>query len=119
MGTVHATLRIRNPAGNGASVEIRALVDTGATLTKLPAPVLHGLGIRPLERRKFKLANGKFVRRQVGNALISIEGHLVSVPVAFGGPGEDPLIGVTLLEVAGLAPDPVKRKLVPVEYLML
>lgn len=119
MGTIVATIRIMKPGSNGDGQTVEALVDTGATLTKIPSPILRKLGIHPESRKRFKLANGRFVERSVGTARIKIEGMGVPALVAFGEPGEDALIGVTLLETAGLAADPVKRRLVPVEYLMM
>jgi len=93
-------------------------VDTVATLTKLPSDLLRRLGVRPHDRRKFRLANGRLIEREVGSVLVKVQGHVVAAEVSFGRSGEEPLVGVTLLEAAGFAPDPVKRKLVPVDLLM-
>ena len=119
MGFVSVRLHVMNPQVRGVSEDITALVDTGATLTKLPTGLLRRLGVKPHDTRKFVLADGRLVRRGVGNVMVRINGHMVSTEVAFGKPGERPLVGVTLLESAGLAPDPIKRRLVPVNLLML
>jgi len=119
MGFVKAELHVMNPAGRRNGEDITALVDTGATLTRLPADLLGRLGIKPYNKRKFRLVDGRLVKRDVGNVLMKIQGHLVSTEVSFGRPGEQPLIGVTLLESAGLAPDPIHRRLVPVDLLMM
>ena len=119
MGFVKAELHVMNPAGRRNGEDITAFVDTGATLTKLPMDLLKRLGIKPYDKRKFRLADGRLVRREVGTVMVKIEGHLVSTEVSFGKPGEQPLIGVTLLESAGLAPDPIHRRLVPVDLLMM
>jgi clan AA aspartic protease len=119
MGFVRAELHVMNPAGRRNGEDITAIVDTGATLTKLPIDLLRRLGIKPYDKRKFRLADGRLVRLDVGNVLVKIQGHLVSAEVSFGRPGEQPLIGATFLESAGLAPDPVRRRLVPVDLLMM
>ncbi len=114
-----AQLHVMNPGGRRDGEDITALVATGATLSKLPVDLLRRLGVKPYDRRKFRLADGRLVRRDVGNVLVRIQGHLVATEVSFGRSGEQPLIGVTLLESAGLAPDPVRRRLVPVDLLMM
>ena len=41
------------------SVDIEATVDTGAAYTTLPGRVLRELGIEPLTKRRFVLADGR------------------------------------------------------------
>jgi clan AA aspartic protease len=118
MGVIRVEIDVWNPARPDASRRVRAIVDTGATLTKIPGAVLHELGILPREVRRFLLADGRRVNRRVGMAAVRIAGHDVACAVSFGRATEEPLIGATLLEQAGLAADPVKRRLVPVDFPM-
>lgn len=121
--------RISNPVsrGNGRASskpplhykEMRFLVDTGAYLSMIPSPVLRGLGIQPFTRRRFRLANGRHIWRQVGTARFCIGRCIGEAEVIFGGEKDEPLLGVVTLESLGLAVDPRTKKLKPTEmYLM-
>lgn len=118
MGIIRVEVGILNPKIDDVEKRVRALVDTGATLSKIPEDVLYGLGIEPVERRRFRLANGRLVSRRIGNVYMRIQGRLVPCQVSFGRRGETPFIGVTVLECAGLAADPARHRLVPGDYLM-
>src|SRR5262245_20186116 len=59
------------------SVEVEALVDTGATMLVLPADVVAALGIRPAGTRKVRYANGTVAEIPwVGNVRIEILGRM-------------------------------------------
>ena len=45
--------------------------------------------------------------------LLTIDGRKGAVPVAFGDPGEEAVLGATALETLGFMVDPVGQKLVP------
>ncbi|MEK7765093.1 MAG: Retroviral aspartyl protease, partial [bacterium] len=77
------------------------------------------LGVKAYTRRPFRLADGRIVHRPVGTVLVKIAGRLVSTEVSFGRHEEQPLVGVTLLEAAGLIPDPIRRRLIPSDLLMV
>ena len=96
---------------------VRALVDTGATFSKLPSSVLRRLGVRPDFETRVELGDGRRIRRQVGYVRLGVAGKRAPVPVMFGGRGEEPLVGATTLEILGLAPDPVHRRLVESSHL--
>jgi predicted aspartyl protease len=51
--------------------------------------------------------------------LLTIDGRKAAVPVAFGEPGEEAVLGATALEGLGLMVDPVAKKLVPRDLLAL
>jgi predicted aspartyl protease len=55
-------------------VEVEALVDIGATYSVVRRDVLEQLGVRPLERRRFK-AFGGYVERDVGEAGLMLLGR--------------------------------------------
>ena len=44
--------------------------------------------------------------------LLGINGRKAPVPIAFGEPREEPVLGATWLEILGLVVDPVSQKLV-------
>ncbi len=111
MGTF--TVAMRLPDGS----DLGALVDTGATFSKLPAKLLRRLGVRPDFKTTVELGDGRLIRRQVGYVRLGLGRKRAPVPVMFGGSREETLVGATTLEILGLAPDPVRRRLVESRHL--
>jgi len=97
---------------------VRFLVDSGAIYSLAPASVLRRLGIRPLRRDEFELADGSTMRRTVGLALFRIGNKLGGSEAIFGGPRDEPLLGTMTLEALGLELDPVRRRLRRTRLLM-
>ncbi len=99
--------------------ELNLVVDTGATYTTLPASLLKEMGVRPLRKRKLRLANGRIVERELAAVGLEVEGEsLQTTPVVFGDEGVY-LLGSLILEDLSLAVDPLKKKLVPTEAYLL
>ena len=114
MGTFHESIDL--VAGpDGASVTLEALVDTGATYTLAPASVLRRLGVEPIGRQTFHVADGSRVEREIGEVSIRLGAGWRTTVVVFGDEGADALIGAVTLEEFGLGVDPVGRRLVPVD----
>jgi len=113
MGTFEVTVGF--PGGE----EVLALVDTGATFTKLPSDLLARHGVRPLFETDVELANGEVVQRSVGYIDVEIQGRRAPVPVAFGKVRERPLLGATALEILGFSADARNQRLVPTPALEL
>jgi len=112
-------VKLANPGTPGRTAEVSLLVDTGATLSWIPRPVLENLGIQQEAEISFVLANGGEVVRPVGPVRMTIDGRSLTLPVAFCEPGEEPVLGVTALEVLGFAVDPIEKKLIPRKHLAL
>ena len=119
MGCFEVTLRIANPVSPGRASTMQLLVDTGATLTSLPRPVLESLGITPGMSRTFRIADGRRVRRDTGTVLATLDAVTMAVPVMFAEGDDAPVLGATALEILGFAVDPVEKKLVPRDLLAL
>ncbi len=117
MGTFAYPLEI-GPLDGSRSETIEALIDTGATYTWIPRPVLERLGIAATDRRRLRLANGQIIEREIGFALVKVESVTVTTICVFADPETTPLLGAVTLEEAGLAPDPIQRRLVPVVGLL-
>ncbi len=99
---------------SGREVEaVDAWVDTGSTYSWLPRDVFGRLHIEPSEEREFILANGTRERRRVAQVRISLGGPGFYTYCAVAEEGEELLLGAVALEEAGLAVDPVNRRLVP------
>ena len=113
MGRFEVKVKVSNLAQPERSAEVSLLVDTGATLSMLPRALLEKLGVRPISRSRFQLPDGRYVEREKGAVILSVNGQAVGVTVAFAEPGEALVLGATSLESLGLAVDPVKQRLVP------
>ena len=113
MGTFYQPIRL--VAGpDGPSEDLDALVDTGATYTLVPAPILRRLGVEPIGRQTFVIADGSRVEREIGWLLIRIDGAERPSVVVFGDDNAEALLGAVTLEEFGLGVDPVAQRLVPV-----
>jgi clan AA aspartic protease len=106
VGLVYRKVQVANPLRPAKTAVVECLVDTGALYSYLPAPLLRRIGVRPLGRDAFELADGRSVRREVGEAAFRIDGRVRVSPVIFGRATDEPLLGVVTLESLGLAVDP-------------
>ena len=95
----------------GDMVHVTALVDTGATHTVLPAPLLHQLGVEPDMRVQVAYVDGEIRETDSGQARIAYNGVERVCPVIFG-EEEIYLLGATTLEILKLMVDPVNQELV-------
>ena len=106
MGVIRVSAIVRNPADPERAWEGVFLVDTGATDSLVPGPHLEGIGLKPKGRRLYELADGTEMAMDTTTADIEIMGEVVGNTVVYGEPGVEPLLGVTVLESAGIAIDP-------------
>ena len=93
---------------------IDALVDTGATYTLVPSPILKRLGVEPAVSRRFAIADGNSIERDLGVALIRLNGETLPSLVVFGDDNAGALLGAVTLEQFALGVDPVGQRLAPV-----
>lgn len=105
------SLKVKNPRNPSKVFEGKFLVDSGVTYTVVPQGILKKLGIKPQREETFSLADGRLIKRKVGNALYQFDGIEAAAPILFGEKGDDSLLGVFTLEALGLILDPFKRKL--------
>ena len=118
MGTFRVAVEIGDPEGRRYE-PVEALVDTGATYTSVPRPLLEALGVIPHTRARFRLADGHHVEREIGHAWIKIGDHTAVTIVVFADPDSPALLGAYALEGLLLAPDPVAGRLIPVPGLLM
>ena len=111
MTTVHA--RVLNPADISRESEVEFIIDSGAVYSVIPRTVLEALGIAPHSRRRFHLADGRAIEREMGFALFDYLGERTGTSVIFGEEGDAALMGVTTLEGFGFIFDPIRRELRP------
>ena len=96
-----------------------ALVDTGASIISVPASILRELGVEPLTTQSFRFAQGEVRRMNVGQTWLRVEGREVVTLVLFNEEGTPPLLGALALEGVFMGVDPIAKRLVPVEGLMM
>ena len=93
------------------------MVDTGATLSVLPASMLERLGVKRTGRRRFQ-GFGGVITREIGTANMSYADEVAGVTVVFGDEDDPPILGVTALEVLGFAVNPTDGTLNRVDMLI-
>ena len=114
MGTFTHSITLMAESGDDTET-LEALVDTGATFTSVPAPILERLGVVPRRTVALRMANGVVEHLPVGLARAQLDGAEESIICVFGEPDAPAAIGAHTLEAFLLAVDPVNRILVPVE----
>src|SRR5438046_5361693 len=119
MGLFEVKVTIKNPAAPERSARAELLVDTGATLSWIPRSTLESIGIAPLARHGFLLADGRRVERETGMAMLTLDGVAIGATVVFAEAGEGSMLGATALEALGVAVDPVEKKLLPRDLMAL
>ena len=117
MGTFTWPLRISSMDGQH-SLDIEATVDTGAFYTTIPARLLRELGVEPMGRRLFLVADGRRVEMEYGQAWATIDGESVVTILVFGEDNAPSLLGAYTLEGLALAVDPSSQRLVPANLIM-
>ncbi|MBI4328607.1 MAG: retroviral-like aspartic protease family protein [Chloroflexi bacterium] len=118
MGTFRVGFEIGDLAGSRWEA-LEALVDTGATYTRVPRGVLARLSVRPSARWEFETADGRVIERDVAQTSVRLNGQAHVTFVVFGDEGSPALLGAYTLEGFRMAADPVDRRLIPVRGLAL
>ena len=113
MGSFRVDIEVENPARPGERRDVRSvLVDTGAELSWLAAPVLESLGIERYATWRFRQADGTVLERWTGTAWLHVAGKRTSDDVVFGEPGDLVLLGSRSLEGLNFRIEPVTKQLV-------
>ena len=118
MGTFSVPIEIGDPQGRTFE-RVDALVDTGATLTSVPASLLSRLGVAPTRRGRFVLANGQRVELNMGETRVRVDGMETTTWILYGNEESQPLLGSLALEALLLGVDPYNKRLIPVEGLLM
>ena len=109
--TLHA--EVVNPADISRRIDVEFTVDSGAGYSLVPRQILHALGIEPHTTKRFYLANGESIVREMGIAVFEYLSERTAAPVIFGEEGDAALMGATTLEGFGFILDPFRRELRP------
>ena len=114
MGNFTHTITLINSDGDRTET-VESLVDTGATFTGVPSPVLERLGVKPVRTVDLRLANGQRERRRIGEVRAELDGVEGTIICVFGDAESPAVIGAHTLEAFLLGVDPVGQRLVPLE----
>jgi predicted aspartyl protease len=95
-----------------------ALADAGAALTVMLGALRDRLGVHRLRRVSLVLADGRRAQRDVGEAMVAVNGDSVPCRVVFADSENAVLLGLAAREQLDLAADPVQRRLVPTDFLL-
>ena len=112
MGVFNWPVRLDSIDGQ-QSLEIEAMVDTGASYTIVPAHLLNELGVSLIDKIRLVLADGRPVEYDIGRAWATVNGVSEVTLVVFGEDNARALLGAYTLEGLRLAVDPANRTLVP------
>ncbi len=114
MGVFHVDCTVENMVDPDRSARIEELiVDTGSEFTWLAQDVLSSIGVRVRKPdQQFMMANGQVITRDVGYAILRVDGFETVDEIVFAEPGDLNLLGSHTLEGFGAIVDARKKQLV-------
>ncbi|GAB6947835.1 hypothetical protein JCM16161A_19650 [Vulcanisaeta sp. JCM 16161] len=98
-------------------VRVKALVDSGATLTVIPRALAEELGLKVIDRGTVMTAGGP-VGVEFSEVKVRLMGREATVRVVISDIIDKVLIGITTLEILGLMIDPTTGTLREAPYLL-
>jgi clan AA aspartic protease len=114
MGKVVETIKITNLLDPAKSVEVEAVIDTGATMLVLPKNVVSQLGLRKTEEVRVRYADNHVGTKEIYGAVnLELKGRAGIFDVLAENEGSQPLIGQIILERLDLVIEPSTRKVMP------
>lgn len=121
MGLIRLTVRLKSLASSNGTYEAEFLVDTGGTDSLVPASELNRIGVQPVGKTSYELADGTVHEYRFGLVEIGFMDEVTAGRVIFGPDNAEPILGVTALESVGITIDPTNRTLkrlpaIPLKY---
>ena len=114
MGKVIEKVKITNFKDPSKTVEIEAVIDTGATMSVLPIDVIRKLGLEKIDEVNVRYADNTVKKKDVyGWIILEIAGRKAVFDVLAENEGAQPLIGQIVLERLDLIVEPSERKVIP------
>jgi len=96
------------------SVEVEAVVDTGATMLVLPQNLVQELGLKKIREVRVKYANNHTESKSIyGVVAVELKGRTGNFDVLAEEAGSQPLLGQVILEILDLVVDTRTRRLLP------
>ena len=118
MGHVTARVKLYNLYSPDKFIDIELLVDTGSTYTWIKRKRLEEIGVRPMDRRRFRTIDNRIVEREVGEVVVECMGKRATTIVVFAEEQDNEVLGLHALEGLGLEVDPITRQLKEVEAIL-
>ena len=114
MGVFYVDCSVENMAVPDKSAQVKELlVDTGSEYTWLPKDILANIGVEVRKpARQFVMANGDVITRDIGYALIKVNGFETVDEVVFADDTDLNLLGARTLEGFNAIIDAGGKKLV-------
>ena len=121
MGLTYVDVKLSSITNGKSTYILKCLVDTGATDMFVPSKKLREIGVEPVGKMRYELADGKKKNYRYGLGRIELKGRITAGRAIFGPDDTEPLLGVTTLESTGFAVDPTTHTLkklphVPLKY---
>ena len=116
MGMFKVHVKVSNPSKPELFFEEDFWVDSGAMYSFVPEDRLQEIGLEPLHARELILADGRHVRRLLGEALFTLPelNETLTSQVIFASKDSLYLLGATALEAFAVDVDPKEKKLKPI-----
>ncbi|MCW3131432.1 MAG: aspartyl protease family protein [Candidatus Methanospirare jalkutatii] len=114
MGKVVEKVKLTSLFEPEKSVEVDAIIDTGATMLVLPQDVIEELGLRKIGERRVRYANNQIQIKPVYRGVIlELNGRDGIFDVLGEVEGSEPLVGQIVLEALDLIVDPITKTVIP------
>jgi len=117
MGYAWVDAVIKNPF-TGRSISVKALVDTGATLTVIPRRIADELALLVIGKSLVQIAKG-VTELEARFGVVGIMGEETPARILVSDELDTVIIGITVLEQLGLEVDPTTGKLKKTKLLLL
>jgi clan AA aspartic protease len=114
MGKVMEKIRLTSLFEPTRSIEVEAVIDTGATMLVLPQELIDELDLRKMREARVRYTNNKTEIKSIYSVVtVEICGRAGEFNVLGEPEGAQPLVGQIILEQLDVVVDPSTRKVVP------
>lgn len=114
MGKVIERVKLTSLFEPSKSIEVDAVIDTGATMLVVPQNIVDALGLKRVRETRVRYANNQTEAKSIyGVVSVEIQGRTGNFDVFAEKEGSQPLVGQVVLETLDLVVDPRTRTLKP------
>ncbi len=108
---IYVPVSLQVPSSERKTYEALFRVEAGATDCLAPGAELAKVGIEPIGKAAYELANGDLKEYPFGLAQIEFMGEVTASRVIFGPDEAEPILGNTVLKSVAIAVEPKSRTL--------
>jgi len=114
LGKVVEKVKLTSLFDPAKTIEVEAVIDTGATMFVLPQNVAEKLGLKKIGERRVRYANNQIQLKSVYRGVVlELKGRDGIFDVLSEVEGSEPLIGQIVLEALDLIVDPIRKMVIP------